>query len=114
VKEHRKFIRLHAPIGLVYRYASRHKSRKARPTLVRNLSGGGVSFVVRDPLRAGEIVELELQIPNLSEPVRATGEVVWFRQAAGHAAHEAAVRFTDVNPVDLNRILEYVYAVGIG
>lgn len=114
MKENRRTIRLLAPIGLVYRRASKFSTAKGQPTLARDLSGGGVRFAARDALRRGELLEVELQIPHLEEPVRAVGEVVWFRDGGARGVHEAALRFTDIEAGDLNRVLEYVHAVGIG
>ena len=57
---------------------------------------------------------MEIQIPHLSEPVRALGEVVWITMRPEHGHHEVGLRFRDAEPKSLSRILEYVYAIAIG
>ena len=108
MNEHRRFIRLNAPIGVLYRL--KKKSRKVREvaTLLRNLSGGGIRMTTKGELRQGDIVELSIEIPLVEDPVRATGEIVWARSL------EAGVRFVDIRSRSLREVLDYVHHVGIG
>jgi c-di-GMP-binding flagellar brake protein YcgR len=116
--EHRKYIRLRAPIGIVYRQIQRQRRSKPTLTLVLNISGGGLSLIAKDDFRQGDLLELDIHIPHLEEPVRAVGEVVWFFSSAGkerdRSMREAGVRFRDLATKDLNCILEYVHTIGIG
>ncbi|MBI4353418.1 MAG: PilZ domain-containing protein [Candidatus Omnitrophica bacterium] len=116
VLERRKFVRLHAALEVVYQAIRR--SRRPRPdgSFLRNISGGGVRMVVRDELRCGELIDMEIQIPNLTDAVHAIGEVVWFqaRKDKEKETNEAGLRFRDILPDDLNRVFEYVYSVAIG
>jgi len=75
-----------------------------------------MSLLVNDDLRAGDLLQLEIQIPHLEDPVVAVGEVVWFVRCQGAipAAREAGLKFRDIRPGELHHILEYVHAVGIG
>ena len=106
--ERRKFIRLKAPIGVAYKLIPEAKAEKMRLSLVRDISGGGVRIMAKEPLRVGDLLELEIQIPHLEDAIRAVGEVVWFEKK------EAGVRFRDIEPADLHHILEYVHTIGIG
>ena len=67
-------------------------------------------------MRVGDLIKLEIQIPYLEETLDALGEVVWcsFPRDKEHAAGEAGIRFRDISAADLNKILEYVYTIGIG
>jgi c-di-GMP-binding flagellar brake protein YcgR len=116
--ESRKYIRLRAPIGLVYRILRKNKKNKEVLTLVINISGGGLSLISKDDLRQGDLLDLKIHIPHLKEPIHAIGEVVWFfvdsARDKDKAAKEAGVRFRDLAPRDLNKILEYVHTIGIG
>jgi c-di-GMP-binding flagellar brake protein YcgR len=115
MKEKRKFVRLKAPIGLLYRRVSKLRRHRQTQSLVRDLSIAGVRFGVKEDLRHGDLVEVDIQIPHLVEPVHAVGEVVWFSRAeAARGGNEAALRFRDIEPADLNHILEYVHTIGIG
>gem|GEM_PF-1117835 len=113
MRENRRHIRLHAPIGLIYKRTLKGKRPKPQLTLVRNLSGGGLSFTAKETLRQGELLELEIQVPHLTETIQAMGEVVWF--TPNHPlGPEAGIRFRDIEPEDLKHVLEYVHAIGIG
>lgn len=111
--ERRKFVRLSAPIGVKY---SRVRSTKSQTSLSRDISGGGVRLWVMDPLEAGELVELEITLPNLvGQPILAKGEIVWSRAESDSTKtqREIGVKFLDIQPEDLNRLFHYVYSVGI-
>ena len=116
MKENRKFIRLQAPIGVTYKIIDKNKYTKPQLSLIKDISGGGVRIMVKEDLRAGDLIDMEIQIPLVSQPVHAVGEVVWFSSVTDRERphREAGVRFCDIGPKDLHCILEYVYTVGIG
>ena len=114
--EQRKFIRLQAPIGVVYKLIKKNKRPKSTMTLSKDIGGGGIQILPKEDLRAGDLLDIEIQIPHLEETIRAVGEVVWFSHTKekDRAIREAGVRFRDIKSGDLHRILEFVYTVGIG
>ncbi len=114
--ENRKFIRLKAPIGVVYKVL-KNKSRrhKETPSLVRDIGGGGICITAKDDLREGDLLKIQIQIPHLKEPIEAIGEVIWFSPGQSERApREAGVRFRDITTQHMHQILEYVYTIGIG
>lgn len=115
MKENRKFIRLSAPIGISYK-AAKQKRRKPSLSLVRDISGGGIRFMAKEDLRAGDLLELEISIPHLREPIEAVGEVMWFSKTKerDRELREAGVCFLDISAKDLHQVLEYVHTIGIG
>ena len=112
--EKRKFIRLKAPLGVVFRVIRKNKRQRTHASFIKDISGEGVCLSCREPLRHGDLLDMEIQIPHLKDPVRAVGEVVWSGLRPERDLHEAGVRFRDVEPKTLSRILEYVYAIAIG
>ena len=114
MKENRKYIRLQAAIGLTYKKISGSAKHRPKPSIIRNISGGGLSFVAKEMFRAGDLLEIDVQIPHLSEPVRTVAEVVWVTSHPDKQSHAVGVRFRDVEPGDLRAILEYVHTIGIG
>lgn len=108
MKEKRKFIRLRAPIGVRYKRIRKHRRSRESTALTKDISGGGICILVKEELRVGDLLKLELYIPLLEEPVRATGEVAWFSE------FEAGIRFRDIAPAELHSVLEFVHTVGIG
>lgn len=114
--ERRKFIRLQAPIGLTYRKAgSQKRDRATLISLLKNIGGGGVRFIAREDLAEGDILDLEIEIPNTEHAIKAEGEVVWFShtQEKDRDVREAGIRFQSIHPKDLQRILDYVHTTGI-
>ncbi len=63
-----------APIGVIVRVVHDGGSRHY---YTRNLSPGGVFLLAEDPLSEETRLDLELFLPLVSVPVKATGEVVW-------------------------------------
>ncbi|MGH7198578.1 MAG: PilZ domain-containing protein [Candidatus Omnitrophota bacterium] len=114
--ERRKFIRLPAPIGISYKPLKKGRSGKPTVSFIRNIGGGGVRFVAKDELRPGDLLDIRIEIPNVTDPVRAVGEVVWYTESDDRRreAGEAGIKFREIDPKDLHRILEYVHAIGIG
>ena len=114
--EKRKYIRLHASIGVSYRLIGKDKKATPDLSIVKNIGGGGVRIFAKGDLRNGDLLELDIQIPHLSDPIRAIGEVVWFNalKSKEREFREAGVRFREIAPKDLHHILEYVHTIGIG
>lgn len=116
MKENRKYIRLKAPIGVVYKPIKKHKRQKAHLSLVRDISGGGLKIMSKEDLRSGDLLDMEIQVPHLEESIHAIGEVVWFSHTKekDREIRQAGVRFRDIDAKDLHLILEYVHTIGIG
>lgn len=117
--EKRKYIRLSASIGVSYRVikdVKNHERQDKALSLVKNIGGGGIRLQVKEDLRNGDLLEIQIGIPHLPEPICAIGEVVWFShlKTRDRETREAGVRFRDIDPKDLHRILEFVHTVGIG
>ncbi len=115
MRENRKFIRLKAPIGVVYKLC-KGKNRKETLSFIRDISGGGLRMLVKEDLREGDLLDIQLQIPHLEEPIQAIGEVIWFASSEERdgRSREAGVRFRDIPPGGLHQVLEYVHTIGIG
>ena len=114
--EKRKFIRLKAPIGVAYKLVKKNVRPRTYASFSKDIGGGGVRIFVKEELRSGDLLELQIRIPHLEEPIRAIGEVMWYAVSKDRAneTREAGVRFRDIDPGDLHAILEFVHTVGIG
>ena len=107
MREKRKFIRLEEPMTIYYKPIRKNKRSKRIAAWSRDISGGGIRIQASELLKNGDFLDIEVELPNLKNPVRVTGEVVW--QKSG----EAGVLFRDVAPKELHRIFEYIYTIGI-
>jgi c-di-GMP-binding flagellar brake protein YcgR len=115
--ENRKFIRLRAPLPVEYRLIKKHKRQKSMTSMIHNISVGGLSLALKESARQGDIIEVSIGVPHLEDPVLVVGDVIWHRLAKDkdqHVFHQAGLRFRDVDPIDLHKILDYVYSVAIG
>ncbi len=114
--ENRKFIRLRAPLPVEYSLIKKHKKQRAFSSCIKNISIGGLSLIVKEPVRVGELIRIQIQVPYLEDAVCVVGDVVWASATKDkhNPAREAGVRFQNVDPSDLNKILDYVYSVAIG
>ena len=112
--EKRKFIRLQAPLGVVYRVIRKNKRLRPQASFIKNISGAGACLPCKEELRHGDLIQMEIQIPHLADAVQVVGEVVWVIPRAEHGHHDVGVRFRDAEPKSLSRILEYIYTIAIG
>jgi hypothetical protein len=73
----------------------------------RNVSYGGISFLVADPIPIGTIVEV--RIPDVRPPFEARAKVVWSaREGEGHCL---GVAFLDADDAFRARMVEHVCAI---
>ena len=114
--ENRKFIRLKAPLPAEYRMIKKHKRQKTHSTFIKNISIGGLSLILVEEARHGDLMQIHIRVPYLQDPVAVTGDVIWHSASRGNenTIHEAGVQFRDVNPVELHKVLDYIYSVAIG
>ena len=114
--EKRKFIRLKIQLKVIYKVIKKHKRQKTHSSVIYDISGGGFKIKAKEHLRMGDLLDAEIEIPHLAEPVHAVAEVVWFTSGSNPAAegHDAGLRFRDIDPRDLHRVLEYVHSIAIG
>jgi hypothetical protein len=62
------------------------------PALTVNISGGGVRFQSGEPAQAGELLAVELTLPEFADPVIALGRVVWC-EPRPEGGHELGMEF---------------------
>jgi CRP/FNR family cyclic AMP-dependent transcriptional regulator len=93
---------------------------KNRQTFVKaytgNISRGGLFIRTDRPLKEGEQFLLKLQLPDLSEPINATCEVVWARtQSEGETRPSGmGVKFCEMSKRDIQILTQYVQAIQKG
>ncbi len=76
-----------------------------------NLSDGGIFVATHAPRPIGCSVNLVIALPN-QMPIRAKGTVAWVREysESNEAAPGMGIRFDQLAPNDVNRILEFARA----
>lgn len=79
--------------------------------LSKDLSREGIKVSTDRVLSQGSLVDLEIQLPDETRPVRTTGKIMWSKTGGGgeEAGYESGVCFLLIDPVDKFRILDYAY-----
>lgn len=93
-RERRKFYRVPHVFEVRYRLLNELTASWRTVTLV-NLSAGGLRFRDSEMLEKEALLDLQLQLPSIREPLHLKGYVVWYQlQASG--VNEVGVAFVDV------------------
>ena len=77
---------------------------------LKDISASGARITTREQLYLGDIVSLEILLPDGLDPVLLNGRVCWIRQAAPHV-FEAGLEFHKVNFVRLHRLVRFALEV---
>jgi hypothetical protein len=75
------------------------------PAEAQDLSLGGIQVVSEEPLREGDVLELEFEVPG-SGRVRTVAQMAWVREGA-EGRYSGGVRFIPVYEEDLEKIRVY-------
>lgn len=109
LSDRRRYPRIHADV--LYRPAGLSLVHHRRNT--QDISLGGMRVFSDEPLRIGSRLDLEIQLADESV-VRCWGEVVWLVQLAdgSPAGFEVGMRFTDMEPRDIQRLATVLTSAG--
>ena len=106
--ERRKYVRLHTPIPISY---TAPESGIIHKTSSKNISADGMRFESPDStIREADVIELKLDIPNMSNPVHARGRIVWKKKLSLEDASpfDYGVEFTEIEEDNKNTFLKFL------
>jgi serine/threonine protein kinase len=86
-------------------WVSRHPRAVA---VTENISGGGISFRVREPLEIGTNLQLEIQPRAGTNRIEATGKVVHIGDKNADGLTKIGVEFTKIPRKDRDRFQKYI------
>ena len=112
MRERRRFGRTSQSVELQYRLRGEFASPWTQ-TATGNLSAGGARFRCQEPLRAGDELELRLQLSGSPKPLELRGRVVWGQMQASGVT-EIGAEFIDVTDQQQVQIDELVQFLGKG
>lgn len=112
MRERRKLMRISA--DLEAEYWAKGPSMMAGQARIRDFSRDGLGILFPKPVRRGEHVDITLRVPGDNIPIFATTEVAWSEGAAPEGKMEAGLRFVSIKPLDLARLLDFVYSCWLG
>ena len=111
MEERKQFVRLDARLEMTYTVLP---SGKAQRAVAKDISGGGISFCLEQPIPPGTRLQVALKLPDREPPVNFTAEVMWCEtyemigRTERHRTAEAGVRFIEISPADQEAVMQYV------
>ena len=93
MKEKREFIRLPAHHLIKYRVLEKEKAF----SFARNISAGGILFYCKENIPVGSIVEVVINFPGRSEPIKVLSKVSRMKPLRKTGGFEAAARFINID-----------------
>jgi len=107
MEEKRKFIRIAAPLVVVYKSVG--KTFASKKTIAKDFSEDGIRFPVYEKLKVGAPLELHIELPFDTIPIFAKGRVVWSKALSseeGSEIYDAGVQFTQMQAFDRKRLTQ--------
>lgn len=101
LRERRRYIRFDEELKV--RYDLKRKPVDASFTKTANISRKGLCLLAYEKLRTKSYLDLEIDLPGFSKPIKVTGQIVWTkdlqaRDAEGRRLFYMGIRFARINP----------------
>ncbi|MBU1121262.1 MAG: PilZ domain-containing protein [Candidatus Omnitrophica bacterium] len=108
MEETRKFVRIDWPVLVQYKTLEEPFTKDE--IIGKNVSEGGVSFIVYERLLKGTKLDMQIQTPFDSLPIFSKAKVSWIRNVGEEheKKFEIGVEFTKVDPKDTTRLKKYI------
>ena len=110
--ERRKFMRIDAQLETDF--LVKGSSITSGKATIFDFCREGIGIHFPKPVRRGERVDLTLKVPGDNIPIFATAEVSWTQGEPSQSLFGAGLKFLNIKPLDLARLLDFVYARWIG
>ena len=112
ITERRKYMRITTSIDA--QFWAKGPSMTAGQAQVRDFSREGLGVVLPKSVKRDEHVDLTLRVPGDNVPIFATAEVAWAEPTKDRTGIGAGLRFVSIKPLDLARLLDFVYSRWLG
>ena len=101
LRERRRFVRFKQDVKI--RYNLKQSSYEAQSTKSVDVSRKGVCLITYEKLKEKAFLELELELPDFSRPVKLMGQVAWTKDMEkqddrGRRLFSVGIRFLKINP----------------
>lgn len=73
-----------------------------------DISHGGIFLATEEPLEIGERIDMAFKIPGGDTTIRAVGKVCWIGKGGAEQVEGVGVKFSRIEPSDLEQIVNYV------
>jgi len=106
-KERRGFARLYIGVEAAYTHTDQSDDTP-KMVLVQDISVSGIRFIAIERLAVDEILELNVTISGIAEPIKAIGKVAWQKKFSQNF-FDTGLEFTEIATDVKQEILTYVY-----
>ncbi|MBI4598247.1 MAG: PilZ domain-containing protein [Candidatus Omnitrophica bacterium] len=106
-----QLVRIRSRLNAIVRFSSREEIIRA---LTRDIGVSGIRLLTEGPLASGELIGVELALPDRAQPIVFTGEVVWSKSIDGavvgedESAIENGIKFVTIDPKDREALMQWV------
>lgn len=115
IKERRKFPRLDKKVTIKYKILT-DLERELLPdfqdlvqeTVTRNISVQGVCIKTGHYVEPGKILGLEIQFPEIEEPIRGIGKIIWSKELYQKDEYYSGVEFIAMKEKHFDQLTELV------
>lgn len=106
-EEKRKFLRLNMPVEMEYVLPGANKICTA---VTNDIAAGGLRFATNEQLQKDLNFEIKLKLPNVQNPVHASGRVAWLKKLTleDSAPFDVGVEFLKIEEDNKNTFLKYL------
>ena len=111
-RERRKFMRITADMDA--EYWAKGPTMQSGQVRVKDFSRQGLGVLFPKSVQRGEHVDLTLKVPGDNIPIFASAEVTWSHAEEGESRVGAGLKFLSIKPLDLARLLDFVYSRWLG
>ncbi len=115
--QRRQFFRFECSLPVLYRVADMKPDEKGKEeedfikTITRDLSGGGISLLLKEKIEVGLLLKCELWLTD-AKKIQFSGEVVRCSKSDFNAnyGYEAGIRFCEIDYHDKENIIKYIFS----
>jgi len=105
--ERRRYVRIPEHAQICYEVIP---GEKMRESLTKNISRGGIRFLVRDFIPKDSRLKIRLDLHEIPFNFEAIVKVVWIKQIPHGGEYEVGVEFTDMPDKAAQHLLGYIRA----
>ena len=114
-EDRRKFVRLSIGVEVSYSLLDGKDTKQSATT--KDIAAGGICLLVDTQLKKGDVVKLEIVLPEFPPRIYATGRIVWVKpfsmEGEKKPRFDVGIEFLAIDPKDRELINKYVFSLKI-
>ena len=114
VEERRKFIRLNINVDIRFSLIKNTVQEEIK-SKSRNISAGGICIMTGESLKAGDVLKIEIILPENPPIVHALGKVSWIKPFGyldeKKQRYDVGVEFVEIDERERERVNKYVFSL---